>query len=120
MSQSSFDELFQLNKDQYWWQAKKEVDKTTRAGLIPSRALQERRIIHERSQLAKETVESESKSMKRFDFQHKFHESYSESWLNWKLFETVSDNFLLFQVSWKFGLARFHCNLTKINSQHAN
>lgn len=36
--------------DSYWWQARKEGDKTTRAGLIPSRALQERRILHERSQ----------------------------------------------------------------------
>jgi hypothetical protein len=48
--------------DAYWWQARKEVDKTTRAGLIPSRALQERRIIHERSQSVKETSGSESKS----------------------------------------------------------
>ncbi|XP_055635526.1 MAGUK p55 subfamily member 7 isoform X4 [Toxorhynchites rutilus septentrionalis] len=39
--------------DSYWWQARKEGEKTTRAGLIPSRALQERRILHERS--AKET-----------------------------------------------------------------
>ncbi|CAG9771119.1 unnamed protein product [Ceutorhynchus assimilis] len=34
--------------DQYWWQARKEGDKHMRAGLIPSRALQEKRIIHER------------------------------------------------------------------------
>ncbi|CAO1330633.1 unnamed protein product [Diamesa serratosioi] len=47
--------------DAYWWQARKEVDKTTRAGLIPSRALQERRIIHERTQVVKEP-NSESKS----------------------------------------------------------
>lgn len=51
-----------LQDDAYWWQARKEVDKTTRAGLIPSRALQERRIIHERNQAAKETNGSESKS----------------------------------------------------------
>lgn len=36
--------------DAYWWQARKETEKTARAGLIPSRALQERRIIHERNQ----------------------------------------------------------------------
>ncbi|XP_048488661.1 MAGUK p55 subfamily member 7 isoform X2 [Plutella xylostella] len=34
--------------DAYWWQARKEGDKIMRAGLIPSRALQEGRIIHER------------------------------------------------------------------------
>ncbi|XP_014262034.1 MAGUK p55 subfamily member 7 isoform X6 [Cimex lectularius] len=34
--------------DGYWWQARKEGDRNMRAGLIPSRALQERRIIHER------------------------------------------------------------------------
>lgn len=55
--------IFQsATEDQYWWQARKEVDKTTRAGLIPSRALQERRIIHERSQSAKDTSGNESKS----------------------------------------------------------
>lgn len=36
--------------DAYWWQARKENDRSSRAGLIPSRALQERRIIHERTQ----------------------------------------------------------------------
>lgn len=36
--------------DAYWWQARKENERTARAGLIPSRALQERRIIHERTQ----------------------------------------------------------------------
>ncbi|XP_045462103.1 MAGUK p55 subfamily member 7 isoform X1 [Harmonia axyridis] len=36
--------------DAYWWQARKEGDRNMRAGLIPSRALQERRIVHERSQ----------------------------------------------------------------------
>lgn len=36
--------------DAYWWQARKEGDRNMRAGLIPSRALQERRILHERSQ----------------------------------------------------------------------
>lgn len=32
----------------YRWQARKEGDRNMRAGLIPSRALQERKIIHER------------------------------------------------------------------------
>ncbi|XP_069679149.1 MAGUK p55 subfamily member 7 isoform X1 [Periplaneta americana] len=36
--------------DAYWWQARKEGDRNMRAGLIPSRALQERRILHERTQ----------------------------------------------------------------------
>ncbi|XP_059472254.1 MAGUK p55 subfamily member 7 isoform X2 [Neocloeon triangulifer] len=35
--------------DAYWWQARKENDRNMRAGLIPSRALQEKRIVHERS-----------------------------------------------------------------------
>ncbi|XP_044734339.1 MAGUK p55 subfamily member 7 isoform X2 [Chrysoperla carnea] len=43
--------------DAYWWQARKEGDKNMRAGLIPSRALQERRIIHERSQITKDSKE---------------------------------------------------------------
>ncbi|XP_058981202.1 MAGUK p55 subfamily member 7-like isoform X1 [Musca domestica] len=45
--------------DSYWWQARRESERTARAGLIPSRALQERRIIHERTQ--REIVEGESK-----------------------------------------------------------
>ncbi|XP_060534700.1 MAGUK p55 subfamily member 7 isoform X2 [Cylas formicarius] len=36
--------------DQYWWQARKEGDRHMRAGLIPSRALQEKRIVHERTE----------------------------------------------------------------------
>ncbi|GLG99617.1 Peripheral plasma membrane protein CASK, partial [Gryllus bimaculatus] len=39
--------------DAYWWQARREGDRNMRAGLIPSRALQERRIIHERAQIDK-------------------------------------------------------------------
>jgi len=35
--------------DPYWWQARREWDRSMRAGLIPSRALQEKRILHERS-----------------------------------------------------------------------
>ncbi|XP_011636597.1 MAGUK p55 subfamily member 7 isoform X1 [Pogonomyrmex barbatus] len=34
--------------DIYWWQARREGDRNMRAGLIPSRALQERRILLER------------------------------------------------------------------------
>jgi len=36
--------------DPYWWQARRECDRTMRAGLIPSKALQEKRILHERSE----------------------------------------------------------------------
>uniref|UniRef100_A0A1A9WNE4 MAGUK p55 subfamily member 7 n=1 Tax=Glossina brevipalpis TaxID=37001 RepID=A0A1A9WNE4_9MUSC len=45
--------------DAYWWQARRESERTARAGLIPSRALQERRLIHERTQ--REVNDSESK-----------------------------------------------------------
>ncbi|XP_055689827.1 MAGUK p55 subfamily member 7 isoform X1 [Lutzomyia longipalpis] len=45
--------------DAFWWQARKEGDRNSRAGLIPSRNLQERRIIHERKQ-----IESNSESKK--------------------------------------------------------
>ncbi|XP_037068254.1 MAGUK p55 subfamily member 7-like isoform X1 [Pollicipes pollicipes] len=38
--------------DIYWWQARREGDYSMRAGLIPSRALQERRILAERTQRA--------------------------------------------------------------------
>ncbi|CAB4065525.1 MAGUK p55 subfamily member 4,MAGUK p55 subfamily member 7 [Lepeophtheirus salmonis] len=40
--------------DPYWWQARKEQDRNMRAGLIPSRALQERRIVQERNEISKE------------------------------------------------------------------
>uniref|UniRef100_A0A1B6EYV1 MAGUK p55 subfamily member 7 n=2 Tax=Proconiini TaxID=565685 RepID=A0A1B6EYV1_9HEMI len=45
--------------DAYWWQARREGDRDMRAGLIPSRALQERRILHERAhdKSSKEDVE---------------------------------------------------------------
>ncbi|XP_055919447.1 MAGUK p55 subfamily member 7 isoform X1 [Eupeodes corollae] len=46
--------------DAYWWQARKESERTARAGLIPSRALQERRVIHERTQ--RDTTDGESKT----------------------------------------------------------
>uniref|UniRef100_A0A1A9Z0N7 MAGUK p55 subfamily member 7 n=1 Tax=Glossina pallidipes TaxID=7398 RepID=A0A1A9Z0N7_GLOPL len=45
--------------DAYWWQARRESERTARAGLIPSRALQERRLLHERTQ--REVNDSESK-----------------------------------------------------------
>ncbi|VEN40426.1 unnamed protein product [Callosobruchus maculatus] len=44
--------------DAYWWQARKEGDRNMRAGLIPSRALQERRIIYERDQMGKNGEEA--------------------------------------------------------------
>lgn len=52
--------------DAYWWQARKETERTARAGLIPSRALQERRILHERTQNAALDDESKSKTLCRF------------------------------------------------------
>ncbi|XP_039287264.1 MAGUK p55 subfamily member 7 [Nilaparvata lugens] len=45
--------------DAYWWQARKEGDRDMRAGLIPSRALQERRVMHERAQEDKPTKEED-------------------------------------------------------------
>ncbi|XP_055387498.1 MAGUK p55 subfamily member 7 isoform X3 [Condylostylus longicornis] len=48
--------------DGYWWQARKESERTARAGLIPSRALQERRIIHERTQKEATNTNAESKT----------------------------------------------------------
>ncbi|KAK4004399.1 hypothetical protein OUZ56_006134 [Daphnia magna] len=38
--------------DPYWWQARHEGDKQMRAGLIPSRMLQEKRIAYERAHSA--------------------------------------------------------------------
>ncbi|XP_049828253.1 MAGUK p55 subfamily member 7 isoform X8 [Schistocerca gregaria] len=49
--------------DAYWWQARREGDRNMRAGLIPSRALQERRIIHERTQKEKSGDESKIMSL---------------------------------------------------------
>ncbi|KAL1130571.1 hypothetical protein AAG570_011817 [Ranatra chinensis] len=43
--------------DAYWWQARKEGDRNMRAGLIPSRALQERRVLHERENSQKTEIE---------------------------------------------------------------
>lgn len=46
--------MFEIVETFLRWQARKEGDRNMRAGLIPSRALQERRIIHERTQSEKE------------------------------------------------------------------
>ncbi|EDV35525.1 uncharacterized protein Dana_GF12435, isoform A [Drosophila ananassae] len=51
--------------DAYWWQARKEHERSARAGLIPSRALQERRILHDRSQ--REGTDLDSKQNDDFD-----------------------------------------------------
>ncbi|XP_060534704.1 MAGUK p55 subfamily member 7 isoform X6 [Cylas formicarius] len=50
--------------DQYWWQARKEGDRHMRAGLIPSRALQEKRIVHERTEENNEEADVTSRPMK--------------------------------------------------------
>ncbi|TMW41840.1 hypothetical protein DOY81_013080, partial [Sarcophaga bullata] len=52
-----------IKDDAYWWQARKESERTARAGLIPSRALQERRILHERTQ--RDASDGESKNTTR-------------------------------------------------------
>ncbi|KAL7633063.1 UNVERIFIED_CONTAM: hypothetical protein RMT77_016639 [Armadillidium vulgare] len=46
--------------DPYWWQARKEGDRNMRAGLIPSRQLQERRILSARQQLKGSNGQSSS------------------------------------------------------------
>lgn len=53
--------IFLFKDDAYWWQARKESERTARAGLIPSRALQERRIIHERTQKEANNQDAKSK-----------------------------------------------------------
>lgn len=47
--------------DAYWWQARKDHERSARAGLIPSRALQERRILHERTQREANDMDSKRK-----------------------------------------------------------
>ncbi|XP_014206503.1 MAGUK p55 subfamily member 7 isoform X2 [Copidosoma floridanum] len=44
--------------DPHWWQARKEGDRNMRAGLIPSRALQEHRVIMQRQQRDKSEDDS--------------------------------------------------------------
>lgn len=46
-------------EDKYWWQARKEGDKNLRAGLIPSKLLQERRITLERTNAENEPAEND-------------------------------------------------------------
>ncbi|XP_033221600.1 uncharacterized protein LOC117175884 [Belonocnema kinseyi] len=60
--------------DIYWWQARREGDRNMRAGLIPSRALQERRIIVERQQ--KEKVDEDT--IKNDDFDREEIPTYEE------------------------------------------
>ncbi|XP_066250667.1 MAGUK p55 subfamily member 7 isoform X4 [Euwallacea similis] len=59
--------------DQYWWQARKEGDKNMRAGLIPSRALQEKRILHER-----ESQNGEEENAENDDFDRELIATYEE------------------------------------------
>lgn len=61
--------------DQYWWQARKEGDKNMRAGLIPSRALQEQRIVHERE---KRDGEQEERNAENDDFDREMIATYEE------------------------------------------
>ncbi|XP_053693780.1 MAGUK p55 subfamily member 7 [Sabethes cyaneus] len=63
--------------DSYWWQARKEGEKTTRAGLIPSRALQERRVLHERAQKAANNNNDETKA-ENDDFDRELIATYEE------------------------------------------
>ncbi|KAG6797595.1 MAGUK p55 subfamily member 7 isoform X4 [Apis mellifera caucasica] len=60
--------------DAYWWQARREGDRNMRAGLIPSRALQERRIILERQQKEK----TDDDNMKNDDFDREEIPTYEE------------------------------------------
>ncbi|XP_034187052.2 membrane palmitoylated protein 7-like protein metro isoform X4 [Osmia lignaria lignaria] len=60
--------------DAYWWQARREGDRNMRAGLIPSRALQERRIILERQQKEK----TDDDNIKNDDFDREEIPTYEE------------------------------------------
>ncbi|XP_017887928.1 MAGUK p55 subfamily member 7 isoform X4 [Ceratina calcarata] len=60
--------------DAYWWQARREGDRNMRAGLIPSRALQERRIILERQQ----SVKTDDDNIKNDDFDREEIATYEE------------------------------------------
>ncbi|XP_012267025.2 MAGUK p55 subfamily member 7 isoform X5 [Athalia rosae] len=61
--------------DAYWWQARREGDRNMRAGLIPSRALQERIIILERQQKEKN---GETDNIKNDDFDREEIPTYEE------------------------------------------
>jgi len=57
---------FATNNDagyKYRWQARREGDRNMRAGLIPSRALQERRILLDRKEKEKSDEDNISMSM---------------------------------------------------------
>ncbi|XP_011865559.1 PREDICTED: MAGUK p55 subfamily member 7 isoform X4 [Vollenhovia emeryi] len=60
--------------DAYWWQARREGDRNMRAGLIPSRALQERRILLER----KEKEKPDEDNIKNDDFDREEVPTYEE------------------------------------------
>ncbi|XP_018357870.1 PREDICTED: MAGUK p55 subfamily member 7 isoform X3 [Trachymyrmex cornetzi] len=62
--------------DAYWWQARREGDRNMRAGLIPSRALQERRILLERKEKEKEKPEEDN--IKNDDFDREEIPTYEE------------------------------------------
>ncbi|XP_018405872.1 PREDICTED: MAGUK p55 subfamily member 7 isoform X4 [Cyphomyrmex costatus] len=62
--------------DAYWWQARREGDRNMRAGLIPSRALQERRILLERLEKEKEKLEEDN--IKNDDFDREEVPTYEE------------------------------------------
>ena len=59
--------------DPYWWQARREQDRNMRAGLIPSRALQERRIVQERNEMNGE-AEKEGTFLIPLFFAHILHD----------------------------------------------
>ncbi|KAJ8682105.1 hypothetical protein QAD02_017897 [Eretmocerus hayati] len=63
--------------DPNWWQARKEADKNMRAGLIPSRALQEHRILTERRQREKQADAGDS-TIKNDDFDREEIATYEE------------------------------------------
>ncbi|XP_012279307.1 MAGUK p55 subfamily member 7 isoform X2 [Orussus abietinus] len=62
--------------DTYWWQARREGDRNMRAGLIPSKALQERKITLERQH--KEKIDDDEDSIKNDDFDREEIPTYEE------------------------------------------
>lgn len=54
----------------YRWQARREGDKNMRAGLIPSRALQERRIIHDRQSKPKSDSDKPQGIISKYFIKH--------------------------------------------------
>ncbi|XP_077254480.1 membrane palmitoylated protein 7-like protein metro isoform X6 [Temnothorax americanus] len=64
--------------DAYWWQARREGDRNMRAGLIPSRALQERRILLERKEKEKSDEDNISMSIENDDFDREEVPTYEE------------------------------------------